>query len=238
MSKPVQSSFSQHDVAIWHTIKVNALLDREQLQQWPRVATTFAPQISSDEHMLAQGEYHLAEYKALGDGSYQHDSSFFFATGGLGLALTAGLMAGQAIGNSGRRNQAMLDSQPRWVVIDNGQTTISQHGMYFMSTFGLRSWTWDAITSLELVGPGAFHMNGNSTTGPVSWVIGTDWAELVLTLWARRQHPHHPQFVGGTWIPGGWAERAAAAGYSIASADLGRHTERARALPGQLPPST
>lgn len=224
----MEQGFSQHDSAIWRTVRINTAMDRNELHTLEHLGTPFAPSIApGSEHMLVNGTYVLAVYRALGDGTYQHNNSFFFATGTLGLALTAGMAAGQAAGNSSRRNQAAMNAVPRWVVDDQGMVFVSDRGFYFQSQLGHREWNFDFIGEMELCGPALVRMVGQSTTGQVHFMIQSDWSELIFSLWARARHPHHAQFKGATWIPPGWRERAEAAGYGFTDEQLGRWSMRA-----------
>jgi len=47
-----------------------------------QVASLFPPQLGYDEQFWAVGPFSLLEQRALGDGSYQHNGGFFYATGG------------------------------------------------------------------------------------------------------------------------------------------------------------
>lgn len=200
-----------HDVAIWHTCQINELLDAGASDAWPALRTSFAPVHAPDEHVFANGPFSLYDFGADGDGSYAHDGGFFFATGGVGLALTAGLAAGRAIGNSRRRRAAIRAAQPSWREIDRGQVWVTDHGFSFLTATGqFFSWGFGAISAAHLVGPAALWFSGESVNGPVSWILATDWAELVFTFWCRVRHPHHEQFVNGAWVPPGWRDRVAA----------------------------
>lgn len=206
------SGISPHDTAVWHTCQLNELIDVGQLSTWPFIPATFAPQFAADERVLAVGTFELSEFGAVGDGSYTHDSGMFFATGRGGLTITAAAAAARAIGNSSRRNAARADAAPRWYVIDQGQISVTSHGFYLMSPQGLFPWAYTDLSAVQLNGPGLLWFTGQSQNGPVSWVLATDWAELLFTLWARVCHPQHPQFYGGVWVPPGWRDRLTAAG--------------------------
>ncbi len=170
--------------------------------------TAFPPRFAPDERVYTGGRFVLSDYGALGDGSYEHDGGFFFATGTLGLALTAGAMAGRAIGNNARRNQAAQDAQGRWKVIDQGQIFVGTHGFYLVpDTGGLLSWGYGHLTSAQMAGLGTLWMTGSSDRGPITWIIQSGWAELIFTLWARLVHPQHQQYATGAWVPPGWADR-------------------------------
>lgn len=197
-----------HDVAVWHTCQINELMDAGQAHVWPHVPTSFPPAFSTDEHLYGVGYFTLHDYRALGDGSYVQDNGFFFATGGVGLALTAGIMAGRAAGNSARRKAAADAAQERWHEIDRGQFWVSDYGMYFLTEHGrFYSWQFGAIDAAQLLAPGTPWFTGESANGPISWILTSDWAELVFTCWCRVRHPRHQQFLAGAWVPPGWRER-------------------------------
>lgn len=206
---------SQHDAAIWRTFTINDLIDCGRFHEVPDVPTTFPGSLAEDEKIVATGPFVLHEFVSLGNGSYTHDSGFFFASGPYGTALTAGVAIGRAVGNNSRRRAAADAATPRWCPVDDGLIHVSDSGFYLQSRRGLLPWGWPAVTSAQLIGPGQLWMSGNSTQGPVQWIVDSDWAELVLTLWARVQHPRHPQFEQGTWVPEGWAARIAAGGYAL-----------------------
>lgn len=200
-----------HDVAIWRTINANRAIDRDELHLFPREHAPFPP-ANPSEYLLAHGQFVLSAHMAVGDGTYYQDNSFFFATGALGLALTAGLMAGRAAGNSHRRVQAAQDAQKRWREIDRGMLWVATTGLYLHTANGLFPWAWVQVTSMTLAGPRLVVFTGQSTQGDVQWLLQSDWAELAFTMWCRARHPHHPQFTGFTWIPQGWADRVRESG--------------------------
>src|SRR5690606_32039467 len=89
-----------------------AATGREVLPLQP-VLTNFAPQGGPHDVLLCGGPYELLTFRPLGDGSYQHNGGFFFATGGVGLALTAGAMIARGVGNRSRREAAAQAAVPR-----------------------------------------------------------------------------------------------------------------------------
>ncbi|SIR99105.1 hypothetical protein SAMN05445060_2016 [Williamsia sterculiae] len=167
-----------------------------------------------------QGAFTLHDFGAMGDGSYVHNNGFFFASGGTGLALTAGMAAGRALGNGSRRSAAQAAAVARWKQIDQGALFVSTHGFRMQTQRGMYSWWWDAIGSMQLVAPGTVQFSGDSANGHVTWILGSEWAELVFTFWARVRHRRHPQFLNGGWVPPGWAQRYGASGMSAP----GQHT--------------
>jgi len=177
------------------------------------IGVTFAPSLGEGEQILAHGGFVLSEFRAPGNGTYTHDSSFFFATGGGGLALT-GLFAGaRAVGNASRRSQAAADSVPRWVESDRGSLIVGTHGFYLQSGLGHRSWGWDSVVGAEMVSADQVDLHGQSTNGPVRWVLTSPWAPLLFALWCLARHSQHPRFISNGWLPYGWWERAIVEGH-------------------------
>ncbi len=201
------ANLSPHDAAIWHTCHINELIDSGSLGSWPVLGTHFPPRLGTGEHMLVSGGFVLHDHTAIGDGSYVHDGSFFYASGRGGLALTAGLAGVTALGNASRRAAARADATPQWRVIDHGQLWVSTHGFYLMTANGLFPWGYDSIEGAQLVAPASVWFTGQSDSGQIAWILASDWAELIFTLWARVRHIQHPQFEGGRWVPPGWRER-------------------------------
>ncbi|MCA0438311.1 MAG: hypothetical protein LCH98_17875 [Actinobacteria bacterium] len=212
----------QHDAAIWKTLLVNELSDVNRFHEVETVPVLFAPQLAPDERFVAAGHFQLYDYGAVGDGTYERNSGFFFAAGPAGLALTGGVAAARAIGNASRRSRAASDAIPRWKVIDQGQIWVSHLGFSMRGQQSFLVWDWPSILAVELIGPGRLCFDGESDRGRIRWILQSDWAELAFTLWARARHPQHPQFVGRTWIPPGWAERTIARGYALPPALSGR----------------
>ncbi|MBB2923746.1 hypothetical protein [Cellulomonas cellasea] len=199
--------YSRHDAAIWYTHRIVAAAEAGDVEALPRIATPFPPRHAVDEVVVASGRVDVMTWRALGNGSYVHNGGFFFATGAAGLAATALFAGAQAVGNSARRSQAAAAATPRWVHDWSAQLSVSTHGFYFENATGLLPWGFADVDAMELVGPGAVSMRGSSTTGPISWILLTDWAELLLVFWALVRHRQHPQYVSGSWVPPGWRDR-------------------------------
>lgn len=201
------SAWTNHDVAILHT---RDILDRARngtLDVRGSTPVPFRLSFGADEKMLVSGGFQRCTFRAVGDGSYSHSSGMFLATGRGGLAATALFAGAQALGNSSRRAAARADAMERWAVDDAGTLHLSTSGFYMQSRAGLFPWSWGPVASMELLGPRTVHLQGQSDDGPVSWLLRSDWAELLLVLWAIHEHPTHPQL--GQWIPPGWEERYA-----------------------------
>lgn len=202
---------SPHDVAIWQTWYINELFDAGRLEEWPAAPQHF-PLQQSGERVLAQGGFVLSNYQPIGDGSYVQSNGMFFAYGRHAAAFTIGAVAGHAIGNSRRRRQAERDAIPRWVQIGQGQIWATQFGFYCQEAASFYSWNHWAVNSMHLVGPGHLNLQGDSSDGPINWILSSDWAELIFTMWARHRHPQHPQFTTPGWIPPGWLDNLQRAG--------------------------
>lgn len=205
MTRGPGKRLSSHEVAIWHTVDIDMRIDDGTLLQRDPCLTTFAPTLGEGERVLASGPFQYLSHVASGDGTYQHDSGFLFATGRYGLLATGAVAAGRAIGNSRRRAAAARAATPRWQVVDSGQVYVSTHGFYLQTVAGrLLVWGWGPITSAQLLGPRLLQINGESTSGHEVWMLESDWAELCFVLWSRVMHPQHPQRQGHVWIPEGW----------------------------------
>lgn len=203
--------WTDHDTALWHTCDVLAKLRLGQAQALPVLAVPFAMKLGGhEEWILASGNYKWARWAALSDGSYLHNDSVFFATGGVGMALTAAFIGTRSIGNARRKRRAREDATPRWVWGNPGQIHVGTHGFYLQSTTGLVSWDWGSIDMLQIDAPATIRMQGRGDSGPVNWMLTSIWAELVFVLWASTRNPNHPQLIDGSWLPtdwNGWASR-------------------------------
>jgi hypothetical protein len=206
-SKSAERAWTDRDSALWHTceIAVDVAAGRHP-KSAPTVATAFPPSFGPGEVVWASGPFRLLDHRAPGDGTYQENQSFFFATGRGGLAATAAVAATRAAGNRSRRRAAEWAAQPRWMQIDQGTVYVSSHGLYLHTVNAVLTWSWTSITAATMVGPGDMHFNGDSVSGPISWILRSDWAELSFVLWAIARHPQHVQLLTGGWLPPGWLE--------------------------------
>jgi hypothetical protein len=156
--------------------------------------------------LWAAGAFTVYDHVALGDGSWQVSTPFVVGTGAVGV----GLAVGSVIAGNVRRNRAQRAAAaaavPRWVPIGRGTVFLGPHGFY-LHTPQVLFWDWPSITSATLTGPGIVHLTGNAEDGPVSWLLQSEYAELLFVIWALGQHPRHPQLAGG-WLPPGWLEHA------------------------------
>ncbi|MBK0331711.1 hypothetical protein I8D64_09875 [Brachybacterium sp. MASK1Z-5] len=154
-----------------------------------------------DNRIVLAAPSALHSYQALGDGTYQQDSSMFFTTGGLGLAMTAGHLAGQAMGNSRRRAAAAEAATERWRHIDGGMAYVNQYGIYLATPTDILPWPWDAIVSAKMVNRRQFAMIGDSSDrGRVRYIFESDAAELMFAFWAMVRQPQHPQLAQRVWL--------------------------------------
>lgn len=206
-------TISSHDEFLWHTLSINARLDAGRYETIPTLQVMFAPM--ANDLVWGAAFFNLYSWGAPGNGSYVRDNGFFFATGGLGLALTAGTALARAAGNRSRRRQAEANAAPRWLHIDQGTVYVSNLGFYLAAPNGLHTWTWEAVTSMQMLHPGQASLTGTSNNGPIHWLLATDAAELIFTLWARVRHPNHPQLTSRAWLDLGWYDRMAKAGRAL-----------------------
>lgn len=204
------AGWTDRDTALWHTCEIAIDLAQGRVPA-PRsqVVSIFPPQLAADEQYWAAGPFALHEQQAFGDGSYLHDSGFFFATGPGGLTTTAAVAAFRAAGNARWRHRAEQAAIPRWTQIDYGTLYLSRYGMHLQSPGGVFPWAWPSISAAQMVGPATVYILGNSVRGPVPWILQSDWAELLFVVWALACHRQHPQLITGTWLPPGWLQRCA-----------------------------
>jgi len=196
--------FSACEVYTW-------LRNGQPLRPVAPTRNSFRPQFSTTEFMLASGPFELLEYSGLGNGSYIHH-------GGMAIGsplFTAAFFASQAIANSANRNAAAQAAIPRWHVTNKGLLTVSTSGFYLEEQAGLFAWDVSSINSLEVIAESAVLMRGQSTQGSVSWIIHSDWAELIFVIWAAAMHPQHPQFSTGAFISSEWVNKVHANGYVL-----------------------
>jgi hypothetical protein len=206
-------SWTDADQALLYTCHLAAdLLAGRPMRPAP-VRAPFPPRYSVEETYLASGPFTLSIHAAPGDGSYMHDSSFFFATGRGGLAATAGFAAVRAMGNSRRRAQAQEQAIARWLPRHAGEVTVSDHGMYLRNIQDFFAWDWHSIDSAEVVAFNTVILAAPSTQGTTHWLLQSQYAELVFLLWAKTRYPGHPQLQHHAWLPPNWAPWATAQGH-------------------------
>jgi len=182
------------------------LINGQPLQPVAPARTVIRPKHSVDEMMLASGQFELLEFSAVGDGTYYQHTGF-----AVGNPLFMGAFFGaQAIANANNRRAAERAATPQWHVIEQGILTVSDYGFYLETQASLWDWDWGSIDSLEVIAESNSLMRGQSTKGPVTWIIHSDWAELVFVLWAAAVHPAHPQFRSASFLSAECAARASA----------------------------
>lgn len=183
---------------------------------------------------FVSGPLRTLEFRANGDGSYTTRSTVVAGTGGLGLAMLAGSLAGSAIGNGRARARAMADAQVSFRHQFDAIVYVTNAGFVFQSRDGVYTWDWSSIDAMQMVGPHDALMQGRSDRGHLTWRLLTPWAELIMVLWALDQHPSHPQLADGSWLTPGWLDRARSFGFDpgLHSAVIGGSVDSVR-LPGQ-----
>ncbi len=205
------AAWTAHDDAILSTLRiVRSLLSGDQ-SATSDVVADFPAQIASDERLLASGAVDVLAFRASGHGTYLHHGPPLVL--GRQPAATAVVAAVTVVGNRARRRKAIVDAQPRWVLDTQGAIWVSTAGFYLRAPSGLYPWSWDAVRAACLVEPGAVRVDGEGSDSAVSWVLRTEWAELLLLLWTLARHPAHPQLRDGSWLPSGWRARAEQLGF-------------------------
>lgn len=103
--------------------------------------------------------------------------------------------------------RAALDAMaPRWTEVDRGILYLSSLGFHLATDRGVWSWTWASITAAQMQAAGAVHLLGQGAQGQTSWLLTSDWAELLFVTWAFACHARHAQLQTGEWLPAGWLE--------------------------------
>jgi hypothetical protein len=200
--------WTPRDEVLRYTCYLAALLSGgHSTQDVVEVLAPFPPTNADDEKLWATGPFVLSDFRALGDGSWQVSTPVVFGTGAIGVGLVAGSLVGGSIAKSRARRAAQAAAVPRWVPIEQGQLYLSQYGFY-MHTPNVLRWSWSEVTGASVVAPATVHFTGNSVDGPISWLLQSDWAELLFVTWALTIHPRHPQLLTGGWLPPGWLEHA------------------------------
>jgi hypothetical protein len=137
VTRPVETPWTSHDSSLWFASEIAVgLMGVGPPRFAPQVTTPFPP-LSPDSAYLASGGYELLEFRAPGDGTWMRDRGFFFATGGLGLALTAASAVARHARNSSRRSKALADATPRWLPVDRGHVYVAFRSMALRGIHGL-----------------------------------------------------------------------------------------------------
>ncbi|WP_409185179.1 hypothetical protein F9C11_13350 [Amycolatopsis sp. VS8301801F10] len=201
---PTAPPWTYRDDVLSYTCHLAGDADLSQVEE---VLAPFPGRNVAGERFWAAGSVVVSDYRALGDGSWSVSTPFVFGTGAVGAGLVAGSLVGGAIARSRARQAAAAAAVPRWVPIEQGGIYLSPHGFH-LYTPRVLAWSWNSITGATMVAPAVAHVTGDSKNGPVSWLIQSEWAELLFVTWANAMHPRHPQLVTGQWLPPGWVEHA------------------------------
>jgi hypothetical protein len=204
-------AWTTRDESLLQTCEIAFDLNRGQRpSRLPEVFSPLPPPYP-DSQFWAVGMFALLEFRAPGDGTYLRNEGFFFATGRLGLAVTAAGAVARAAGNRSRRRAAEEAVIPRWLVISEGELYLAPSSLTMRHASGLWTWPYSAIRVAQMVEPGKVLLEGQGPAGPIQWVVVSDWAELVFITWAFNYHRRHPQLITGGWLPPGWLARCAEA---------------------------
>lgn len=200
--------WTARDETLLRTAYVIHCIVTDHFDQVPAIPVPFAMTGRfPDNRVVATAPFSLYSFQAAGDGSYERDNGFFFATGPYGLAATVGFGVARAVGNSQRRAAAQAAATPMWRPIDQGQVFVNVDGFYLMTASDLLHWTWDAIVMGQMIQRGQFAMVGNSDRGRVRYAIESDLAELIFFMWAAHMQPQHPQLEQRIWLLPEWLEK-------------------------------
>jgi hypothetical protein len=193
-----RSKLPAADAALWHTVSLNQALDRREHAGLPTVQPPFA---------LERGEV-------------------AYASGDLSMlnVIAYGIPGADLL----RPRQSRGLRTFRWAAgstSERGRLWVTSHGFRLDVLHGILAWPWQSVQSIEMVGPGQLLMVGTSSNGTVRWLIGSDWSELLFTLWARGVNPAHPMYRARSWIPPGWQQRVSKAGLELPTSSATRHPE-------------
>ncbi|WP_433726714.1 hypothetical protein ACQP0C_34015 [Nocardia sp. CA-129566] len=204
-----QVGWSWFDDHLLYTCGVVELLRTGRLKQLPPRPTRV--RLERGELPLAEGPAVWWEWRAIGDGSWDHNR--IAATGSLGFVAAAHL--GNAALNHARRRRAEQAMQPRWVADPPATALISDQRMYFINPRQSWSMHWSGLDQLDLLGPdrvGFKYVLDDGTQAMVQ--VQCPWAALVFTIAAHGHFPHHPTLLSGAWLPEGFEEKCHLAGKS------------------------
>ncbi|MGW3951327.1 hypothetical protein ACWEKM_10370 [Streptomyces sp. NPDC004752] len=196
-------AWSWLDEYLWFTCDIIADLVEGRVEQRPLVATS--ARLDPGERALAVGPATRLTWRAIGNGSYSHQSVVAFGS----TAFVLGSMAASAVGNSARRRAAENDAQPRWVVEGSGEITVTTRKVYFDHQVSFLDLVWDGLDTIDLVAPDLFQTsfrnirNGRQTTVQLQ----TPWASLLFVLSAITGFPAHPRLLGRGWLPPDFEQR-------------------------------
>ncbi|MFC9293952.1 hypothetical protein ACFTWH_36320 [Streptomyces sp. NPDC057011] len=191
------------DEYLWASCDIIADLAEGRLEQRPLVATI--ARLEPRERALAVGPAQRLTWRAVGNGSYTHQSVVAFGR----PAFVLGSMAGAALGNAARRRAAAQDAQPRWVVDGTGEITVTTRKVYFGHPRAPLDLAWGGLDTIDLVAPEVFQTSFcNSHNGRQTTVqLYSPWASLLFVLAAVTAFPAHPRLLGRGWLPPNFEKR-------------------------------
>jgi hypothetical protein len=205
--------WTERDSVLYATCEIVRDVVRGDVEQRPLMVHTF-PLTFTGEKVLASGAYELGVWGAAGDGSYQHSSFIAGGAGLLGISTLAATAVASAAVNQSRRSAAAAAARNGWNFLDHGVVHISTHGVYFQGTGGTRFFGWDSITDGDLAYQTMFRYSATMHDGTIeTFLMTSDWAELVFALWAYARHQNHPRLNDGQWIDPTFFARCQQFGY-------------------------
>lgn len=169
---------------------------------------------SPDETMLASADAEMFLF-GRGDATYTPSRGFFLAGGPVGLALMAAFFGGQALYNSRKKKAAEESNIEKWRKVASARITVSTHGIYLATGEGMMPIAFRDVQEVQLTTTGEIVMSARNSAGSARWKLKTQWAELIMILWAAQYMPEHPQVRGWSWLPGDWFRHAEAYGYDV-----------------------
>lgn len=201
-------AWTPRDRSLLRTAQVIHAYVHDEFDRIGHVSVDFAvPGTHPANRIIAVAPFRLYSLESRGDGTYTRDSGFFFASGRVGLAVTAGVALGRAVGNARRRAAASRNAVPSWREMDAGALCVNQFGFFLRTPTGLMGWGWDDILECSMVEPGRLVMLGTTAAGQRTYLIQSDLAELVFASWAGKRQPLHEQFRHRVWLLPDWIQR-------------------------------
>ncbi|MEU6990007.1 hypothetical protein ABZ953_05010 [Streptomyces sp. NPDC046465] len=172
-------------------------LVRGRLGDRPPVPST--ARLGPGELPVAVGPAARSTWRALGDGSYTHNTTLAVGR----PAFVIGSLVGSALGNAARRRQAATHAQPRWVADGQGEVTVTDRRAYFGHPQSRLDLEWGGLDAADLTAPGVFQCSYRDMyTGSGQMVqLHSFWASLMFVLAAHAAFPAHPRLLSGSWLP-------------------------------------
>ncbi|MGW2229912.1 hypothetical protein [Streptomyces formicae] len=164
------------------------------------------------ELSVAVGPAARSSWRALGDGSYAHNT--MLAVGRPGFVI--GSLVGSALGNAARRRQAAANAQPRWVADGHGEVTVTDRRAHFGHPQNSLDLEWSGLDAADLVAPGFFQCSFRDMHNGSPWMVQlhSHWASLMFVLAAHAAFPAHPRLLGGSWLPPDFEAKCRAFGHA------------------------